>query len=187
MQESYLGKIKMIYIDPPYNTGNDFIYRDNFAESSDDYEENIGVYSENGERLFKNTDANGRFHSDWCSMIYSRLLLARNLLTDDGVIYISIDDGEQANLREISDEVLDVYKRQVLKGHAEPLNEPMERPLEEKILQLIRNTPNCTYDALAESLEVSRSTVKRTMKLLAQQGKIERIGGKRYGYWQIHD
>ena len=106
LQESYLGKIKMIYIDPPYNTGNDFIYRDDFSTDSGRYEDEIGLYGSEGEKLFKNTDANGRFHSDWCSMIYSRLMLARNLLADDGVIYISIDDGEQANLREICDEVL---------------------------------------------------------------------------------
>lgn len=105
LQESYLGAVKMIYIDPPYNTGNDFIYRDDFAISADEYDEQIGIYGEDGEKLFRNSDANGRFHSDWCSMIYSRLLLARNLLTDDGVIYISIDDGEQTNLKKICDEV----------------------------------------------------------------------------------
>lgn len=80
LQESYLGKVKMIYIDPPYNTGNDFVYKDNFAQSKDEYEEEAGVYDEDGDKLFKNTDSNGRFHSDWCSMIYPRLLLARNLL-----------------------------------------------------------------------------------------------------------
>lgn len=106
LQESYLGKVKMIYIDPPYNTGNDFIYRDDFSTATEEYEDEMGLYGSNGEKLFKNTDANGRFHSDWCSMIYSRLMLARNLLTEDGVIYISIDDGEQANLKEICDEVL---------------------------------------------------------------------------------
>lgn len=105
LQESYLSKVKMIYIDPPYNTGNDFIYRDDFAQSADEYAEEIGVYDEDGNRLFKNTDTNGRFHSDWCSMIYSRLMLARNLLTDDGVIFISIDDHEQENLKKICDEV----------------------------------------------------------------------------------
>ena len=104
LQESYLGKVKMIYIDPPYNTGNDFIYRDNFRQLAVDYAEDSGEYDEDGNRLFKNTDSNGCFHSDWCSMIYSRLMLARNLLSDDGVIYISIDDGEQANLKEICDE-----------------------------------------------------------------------------------
>lgn len=105
LQESYLGKVKMIYIDPPYNTGNDFIYRDDFAVSSDDYAEESGQLDEDGNRLFKNTDSNGRFHSDWCSMIYSRLMLARNLLSDDGVIFISIDDNEQENLKKICDEV----------------------------------------------------------------------------------
>lgn len=105
LQESYLGKVKMIYIDPPYNTGNDFIYRDNFAQSREEYEDEAGVYDEEGDRLFRNTETNGRFHSDWCSMIYPRLVLARNLLTFDGVIFISIDDGEEHNLRKICDEV----------------------------------------------------------------------------------
>lgn len=105
LQESYLGKVKMIYIDPPYNTGNDFIYRDDFAQSVEDYAEQAGIYGEGGERLFRNTDGNGRFHSDWCSMIYSRLSLARNLLSSDGVIFISIDENEITNLRKICDEV----------------------------------------------------------------------------------
>lgn len=105
LQESYLGKVKMIYIDPPYNTGNDFIYRDDFKQSAADYDEDSGVYDEDGNRMFKNTDTNGRFHSDWCSMIYSRLHLAKNLLTDDGVIFISIDDSEVKNLKNICDEV----------------------------------------------------------------------------------
>lgn len=105
LQESYLNKVKMIYIDPPYNTGNDFIYRDSFAASSKEYYEEIGVADEDGNKLFKNTDVNGRFHSDWCSMIYSRLLVARNILADDGIIFISIDDNEVSNLRSICDEV----------------------------------------------------------------------------------
>ena len=105
LQESYLGKVKMIYIDPPYNTGNDFIYADDFKMESEEWKVESGEWSEEGDRLFKNTDSNGRFHSDWCSMIYSRLLLARNLLTDDGVIFISIDDNEQENLKKICDEV----------------------------------------------------------------------------------
>ena len=105
LQESYLGKVKMIYIDPPYNTGNDFIYRDDFAVSADDYAEESGQLDDDGNRLFKNTDSNGRFHSDWCSMIYSRLMLARNLLSDDGVIFISIDDNEVENLKKICEEV----------------------------------------------------------------------------------
>lgn len=105
LQESYLGKVKMIYIDPPYNTGNDFIYADDFKMESEEWKVESGEWSEEGDRLFKNTDTNGRFHSDWCSMIYSRLMLARNLLTDDGVIFISIDDNEQENLEKICDEV----------------------------------------------------------------------------------
>ena len=105
LQESYLGKVKMIYIDPPYNTGNDFIYADDFMRSQEEENEQMGMYDEDENRLFKNTDSNGRFHSDWCSMIYSRLLLARNLLTDDGVIFISIDDNERENLKKICDEV----------------------------------------------------------------------------------
>ena len=105
LQKSYLGKVKMIYIDPPYNTGNDFVYHDDFARSQ--AEENLaaGIVDELGNRFIKNTDSNGRYHSDWCSMIYSRLMIARSLLTEDGVIYISINDTEQKNLRNICDEV----------------------------------------------------------------------------------
>ncbi len=105
LQESYLGKVKMIYIDPPYNTGNDFIYKDDFKQSREEYNEDLGIEDEDGNRMFQNNNSNGRFHSDWCSMIYSRLLLARNLLSDDGVVFISIDDNEVHNLRKISDEV----------------------------------------------------------------------------------
>lgn len=108
LQESYLGKVKMVYIDPPYNTGNDFIYRDDFKQSREEYEDEAGVYDEDGERLFKNTETNGRFHSDWCSMIYPRLVLARNMLRDDGAIFISIDDGEVAQLKKICDEVFGI-------------------------------------------------------------------------------
>lgn len=105
LQESYLKQIKMIYIDPPYNTGNDFIFNDNFKKTEVEYIEEIGKFDNDGNRLFKNTDSNGRFHSDWCSMIYSRLMLARNLLTDDGVIFISIDDAEIKNMKNICDEI----------------------------------------------------------------------------------
>jgi adenine-specific DNA-methyltransferase len=105
LQESYLEKVKMIYIDPPYNTGNDFVYRDNFTRDKDEYEDEAGLYDERGNRLFRNTQTNGRFHSDWCSMIYPRLVLARNLLSDDGVIFISIDDNEVDNLKKLCNEV----------------------------------------------------------------------------------
>lgn len=105
LQESYLGKIKMIYIDPPYNTGKDFVYKDNFNVSKDEYEEEIGAKDEEGGKLFKNSDTNGRYHSDWLSMMYSRLTVARDLLKDDGVIFMSIDDNEVHNLRKIADEI----------------------------------------------------------------------------------
>lgn len=105
LQETYLGKIKMIYIDPPYNTGNDFVYEDNFAQSTDEYLENSGQFDDEGNRLVKNLDSNGRFHTDWLNMIYPRLRLAKDLLTDDGVIFISIDDNEQENLKKLCDEV----------------------------------------------------------------------------------
>ena len=103
LQNSYMGKVKMIYIDPPYNTGNDFVYHDNFAQSAEEYDEHNK--DDEGNRFRKNTDSNGRFHSDWCSMIYARLMVARSLLTKDGVIFISIDDNEIENLRKISDEI----------------------------------------------------------------------------------
>ncbi|WP_317381653.1 site-specific DNA-methyltransferase [Megasphaera stantonii] len=106
LQEAYLGKVKMIYIDPPYNTGNDFIYADDFMRSQEEENEQMGLFDEDENRLFKNMDTNGRFHSDWCSMMYSRLMVARNLLADDGVIFISIDDNEQENLKKICDDVL---------------------------------------------------------------------------------
>ena len=105
LQESYLGKVKLIYIDPPYNTGNDFVYEDDFAESSAEYLERSGQKSMTGDRLVANTEANGRFHSDWLSMMYPRLKLARALLSDDGVLFVSIDDNEIANLRRLGDEV----------------------------------------------------------------------------------
>lgn len=105
LQETYLGKIKMIYIDPPYNSGNDFIYEDDFAATTEDFLRRSNQKDVEGNRLVANTDANGRFHSDWLSMMYSRLKLARNLLNDDGVIFISIDDDEVFNLRKLCDEI----------------------------------------------------------------------------------
>lgn len=105
LQETYLGKIKMIYIDPPYNTGNDFVYNDDFAENADEYIANSGQFDEEGNRLVQNTESNGRFHTDWLNMIYPRLKLAKNLLSDDGVIFMSIDDREQENLKKICNDV----------------------------------------------------------------------------------
>lgn len=105
LQETYLGKVKMIYIDPPYNTGNDFIYEDDFAENTDEFLRRSNQKDEEGNRLVANTESNGRFHSDWLSMIYPRLKLARNLLHEEGVIFISIDDGEVGNIRKLCDEI----------------------------------------------------------------------------------
>ena len=105
LRETYLGKVKMIYIDPPYNTGNDFVYEDDFAEDADSYIGRSGQYDEQGNQLVQNTDSNGRFHTDWLNMIYPRLRIAKDLLTDDGVIFISIDDNEDENLRKCCDEV----------------------------------------------------------------------------------
>ena len=105
LKETYLHKVKMIYIDPPYNTGNDFVYEDDFAQSSEEYLANSGLFDEQGNRMFTNAESNGRFHTDWLNMIYPRLKVARDLLTDDGVIFISIDDNEVENLRKVCDEV----------------------------------------------------------------------------------
>ena len=105
LQETYLGKVKMIYIDPPYNTGSDFVYEDDFAQSTEEYVANSGQYDDQGNRLVENNETNGRFHTDWLNMIYPRLMVARDLLTDDGVIFISCDDHEQANLKKVCDEV----------------------------------------------------------------------------------
>ena len=105
LKETYLHKVKMIYIDPPYNTGNDFVYEDDFAQSSEEYLANSGQFDEQGNRMFTNAESNGRFHTDWLNMIYPRLKVARDLLTDDGVIFISIDDNEVENLRKVCDEV----------------------------------------------------------------------------------
>lgn len=105
LQETYLGKVKMIYIDPPYNTGNDFVYNDDFAENATEYLANSGQYDEQGNKLVQNTESNGRFHTDWLNMIYPRLKIAKDLLTDDGVIFISIDENEVQNMRKICDEI----------------------------------------------------------------------------------
>lgn len=105
LQETYLGKVKMIYIDPPYNTGNDFVYEDDFAQRTEDYMGNSGQYDEEGNRMVTNTESNGRFHTDWLNMIYPRLKIAKDLLAEDGVIFISIDDGEAANLLKVCNDI----------------------------------------------------------------------------------
>ena len=105
LQATYLGKVKMIYIDPPYNTGNDFVYNDDFKQKAEEYLKNSGQYDEDGNQMVQNTESNGRFHTDWLNMMYPRLKLAKDLLADDGVIFISIDDNEQENLKKICDEI----------------------------------------------------------------------------------
>lgn len=148
LQESYLGKVKMIYIDPPYNTGNDFVYCDDFADSCEEYMEKKGQCDvETNERLFKNDETNGRFHSNWCSMIYPRLKVARDLLADDGVIFISIDDHEVANLRKICDEIFgeDNFIAQFVwkKNGRAGLTEKYIGVLTEYILLYAKNKPHC--------------------------------------------
>ncbi|OGV17568.1 MAG: hypothetical protein A2X47_11645 [Lentisphaerae bacterium GWF2_38_69] len=143
LQETYLGKVKMIYIDPPYNTGNDFIYEDDFAEDSEEFLKRSNQKDEHGNRLVANTDSNGRFHSDWLSMIYPRLKLARNLLRDDGVIFISIDDNEVHNLRKICDEIYGEqnFTAQIIwKKRSTPPNDRIIAAQHEYILCVTKNS-----------------------------------------------
>lgn len=171
LQESYLGKVKMIYIDPPYNTGNDFIYRDDFAQSAGEYAEESGQVDEKtGDRLFKNIDSNGRFHSDWCSMIYSRLLLARNLLSDDGLLFISIGDEEIDNLRKIADEVF---------GAANFRNQIVVRRGAKSVQAQFE-----TWDKLGKDLEYVLMYTKTSTYRFPQQTK--HLEEKRPGTWNNH-
>lgn len=153
LQETYLGRIKMIYIDPPYNTGNDFVYEDDFAQSTDEYLENSGQFDEDGNRLVKNLDSNGRFHTDWLNMIYPRLKLAKDLLSDDGVIFISIDDNEVTNLTKICDEIFGFQNRIALichKSRASVSNDKIISPNHNTILFYSKNR---------EIIEVSRKMI----------------------------
>lgn len=146
LQETYLGKVKMIYIDPPYNTGNDFVYNDDFKESVDEYLDGSGQYDEEGNRLEKNLESNGRYHTDWLNMIYPRLKIARDLLSEDGVIFISIDDNEQYNLKKICDEIYGeenfvnefVWKSRNSLQH----NEPLVSKQTERIMLYVSNKKN---------------------------------------------
>ena len=145
LQETYLGKIKMIYIDPPYNTGNDFIYEDDFAEETESYKLRSNQKDEAGNRLTANTESNGRFHSDWLSMMYSRLKLARILLRDDGVIFISIDDGEVSNLRKLCDEIFgeDNFAAQIIwKKRSTPPNDKVIAAQHDYILVYTKSSIN---------------------------------------------
>lgn len=142
LQETYLGKVKMIYIDPPYNTGNDFIYEDDFAQDASEYADNSGQTDEEGNRLVQNSESNGRFHTDWLNMIYPRLRIARDFLADDGVIFISIDDNEQENLKKVCDEIFgerNFVECLVWKKRATPPNDKNIGRIHEFILVYAKN------------------------------------------------
>lgn len=154
LQESYLGKVKLIYIDPPYNTGNDFVYNDDYAETADEYLLRSGQTNESGARLIANSDSNGRFHSDWLSMLFPRLKLARNLLADDGVLVVSIDDNEVANLRKIGDEVFGAgnFVAQ-LAVQVNPRGRHMDRfvaKTHESLMIFVRNSNANSIDGIAK-------------------------------------
>ncbi|WP_423806662.1 site-specific DNA-methyltransferase [Phascolarctobacterium succinatutens] len=152
LQETYLGKVKMIYIDPPYNTGNDFVYEDDFKQSADEYIDNSGQLDEEGNRLVANTESNGRFHTDWLNMIYPRLKLAKDLLSEDGVIFISIDDNEAYNLRKVCDEIFgeENFLAQIIWERAfAPVNLKKHfSPSHDYIICYANNIDNCVCNGL---------------------------------------
>ncbi|SDJ15521.1 site-specific DNA-methyltransferase [Proteiniclasticum ruminis] len=181
LQESYLGKVKMIYIDPPYNTGNDFIYLDDFSKSLEEYEEESGLYDEVNNRLVKNAETNGRFHSDWCSMMYPRFVLARNLLSDDGVIFISIDENEIHNSRKMCDEILGVSN---FIGCIANINNPKGRSddkyiatAHEYLLVYAKNITTLTWYGFEPTEEIT----KRYNKIDAQGRKYREIDLRKTG------
>jgi len=177
LSESYLNKIKMIYIDPPYNTGKDFVYRDNFTKSKEDFEDDIGLRDEEGNKLFKNTDSNGRFHSDWLSMMYERLLVARDLLKDDGVIFISIDDNEVHNLRKICDELFGegnidtlIWNKEA-EGKSGTLKQTLRfRTIHESIIICYKNKNNVSFERISEPLK-GRENEFQTANLAVNEDK----------------
>lgn len=182
LQETYLGKIKMIYIDPPYNTGNDFVYEDNFAQSTEEYLENSGLFDDEGNRLVKNLDSNGRFHTDWLNMIYPRLKIAKDLLSDDGVIFISIDDNEATNMKKICDEIfgasnyLETFYLQV-RFASKSLNERDDfQKLIEQVFIYTRNKGNFTPSKPFENYDLSKFCWKITEKGI---GDDMMLGGKK--------
>lgn len=175
LQESYLNKIKMIYIDPPYNTGNDsFIYPDDYKTNKDQYDEEVGAIDESGYRMFKNTETNGRFHSSWCSMMYPRLKLARNLLSEDGVIFISIDDNEVDNMKKICDEVFGgsnfvgniIWRKKTGASDAKGF-----AVITEYILVYIKNAYNITSSFAQDTTAFDTSRYKLTDEYEERRGK----------------
>lgn len=156
LQESYLGKIKMIYIDPPYNTGKDFVYKDNFTQSTEDFKADSGLVDEFNQRLVANPDTSGRYHSDWLTMMYPRLKLARNLLTDDGVIFISIDDNEVHNLRKICDEIFgegNFIENIIWKKRGGPPNDKVIGAIHEYIIAISKNFATLKLNSKERSKE----------------------------------
>lgn len=188
LQETYLGKIKMIYIDPPYNTGNDFVYEDDFAQNAEDYIANSGQYDEEGNRLVHNTESNGRFHTDWLNMMYPRLKLARDLLSDDGVIFISIDDNEIENLSKICNEI---YGENNFIGRMTLLSNPRGSQnsknlsyVHESILMYSKNYDELDIGGIKKSEESLSEFSEKD-----ENGKLYRLLGlrKRGGAWRKED
>lgn len=197
LQNSYMGKVKMIYIDPPYNTGNDFVYHDDFAQSAEEYDENY--QNEEGNKYFRNTETSseGRFHSDWCSMIYARLMASRTVLSEDGVIFISIDDNEYDNLKKISDEVfnpgnyLATMHIQVRYGEKSLNEEKPFKPMIEYILVYAKNIKKFEPNRPTEEYGLEKFVYEIREK---STGEIFNVGGQdvvlfKKGEWEIikHD
>lgn len=162
LQETYLGKVKMIYIDPPYNTGNDFVYNDDFKQKAAEYLENSGQYDEYGNQMVQNTESNGRFHTDWLNMMYPRLKLAKDLLADDGVIFISIDDNEVDNLKKISDMIFgenNFVVRIIWKKRSTPPNDKIIGAAHEYALVYAKNVINIKLN-LRERTEEQKARYK---------------------------
>ena len=170
LRETYLGKVKMIYIDPPYNTGNDFVYKDDFAGNADEYLDKSGQFDDEGNRLVQNTESNGRFHTDWLNMIYPRLKVAKDLLSDDGVIFISIGDEEIDNLRKVADEIFgaDNFRNQItVRRGAKSVQAQFE-----------------TWDKLGKDFEYVLLYTKNAEFRFKQQSKP--LSEKRDGSWNNH-
>lgn len=188
LQETYLGKIKMIYIDPPYNTGNDFIYEDDFAQSAEEYLSNSGQFDESGNRLVHNTDSNGRYHTDWLNMIYPRLRIAKDLLTEYGAIFISLDDNEIHNLIKICDEIFGASNKiglmTIMSNPRGSQNSKHLSSIHEYILMYAKNASSLQLKGIAKSAE-SLSEFNE----IDENGRRYRALGlrKRGGAWRKED
>ena len=188
LQETYLGKIKMIYIDPPYNTGNDFVYEDDFAQSTEEYLANSGQFDDEGNRLVKNLDSNGRFHTDWLNMTYPRLKLAKDLLSDDGIIFISIDDNEVENLKKCCNEIFgasNFISTLIWKSKSGGANDVSNIACDsEYILCYAKNIASTTFNLDTEAI------VTTNYNLVDENGKrysLDRLDKQSLGYQQSLD